>query len=358
MGGFHLFTLAKVPVWVSPWFLVVPLYATRSLGAQDGLLFALCLGLSVLAHEFGHALVANRYKLSPQIMIHAFGGETGHQRASTNGQDALIVVAGPSVGLLLGVLCMGVLVALSPVSISGQVLVDMALGQYVGAPLPPVVNVLSMLIFLNIFYSLVNLLPVWPMDGGKLFRLGMLKLMKPTSAERVTYSVGLFGVAVLALLVHVYWRLSFFTIFILGTMAFDNIKGLSQGSSEPVRKENGFARELLLSAERAYERGEDDEAARICHQIRAEGSVPPPVLARTWAMLGVIATRKGEYEEALSYLRRAPDGLDVVEATAQCFYQLGMTDALTALTATKAFNRLPNDTRRAILDALHESEPA
>jgi hypothetical protein len=116
-----------------------------------------------------------------------------------------------------------------------------------------------------------------------------------------------------------------------------------------------LVRELWKQAEAAYDAGREDEAIRLCHQLRNEAHVPAPIMARVWAILGVSATRKHEYEEALSYLKRAPDMPDVVEATAQCFYQLGMLDALEALVGTRAFGRLPKETRDAIQAALHES---
>ena len=82
------------------------------------------------------------------------------------------------------------------------------------------------------------------------------------------------------------------------------------------------------------------------------------MLAKVWAILGVTTTRKGNYEEALSYLRRAPESPDVVEATAQCLYQLGMFESLEVLVNTKAFARLPSDTRADIIGALAErAEP-
>src|SRR5687768_12339178 len=107
MGGFRLFTLAGIPVWVSPWFLVIPLMLVQNTNMRQGLIMSACILASIVAHEMGHALVAKHYKLAPQVMVHGFGGYTGHQRARTSGEDALVIAAGPLAGLLLGVLCAG-----------------------------------------------------------------------------------------------------------------------------------------------------------------------------------------------------------------------------------------------------------
>lgn len=331
MSGFRFFTLADVPVWVSPWHILFLAFLAWGRG-RDGVLMAACIPISILVHEFGHALVAKRFRLQPQILLTAFGGLCGHQRAERDRDDALIIAAGPAAGLLFGGLALVV-------------------GMFVSLP-QPFDQMLSYLVYINFFWSFVNLLPLWPLDGGQLYRLGLLRIMKPTTAERVTHITAL---AVLGLSLYLVSNAGLFFMLILMMLAMQNIQALQHGSGMPVRRQNKLAVELYRQAMQAYERGDDDEAARLSHQLRAESNVPPELMKRCWALLGVTTTRKGEYEEALSYLKRAPDLPEVVEATAQCFYQLEMYEALEALTQTKAFERLPRDTREAIVKALAEA---
>jgi Zn-dependent protease len=338
MAGFHLFTLAGVPVSVSPWFLMLLVwFSFGSGGVAQGLLFSLIVTVSLLAHEMGHAVVAKAYKLGPSVLLHGFGGLTHHERPKSDGSEALIIAAGPLGGLLLAALTF---VLPRYTSLDSQLWIEICEATW----------------RLNVFWSVFNLLPMWPMDGGQLMRLGTGKAFKPARAERITHIVSIVMVVLVALGTYYVHLGGNFMMFILAITAWQNYQALtaSQGSSPAPARDNPFARELIDQAERAYERGDDDEAARLCHQLRAEGSVPPRILDRGWAILGVTATRKGEYEEALSYLRRAPNTPDVVEAKAQCHYQLGMFDALEALVQTKEFMRLPNDTRSDILAALAE----
>jgi stage IV sporulation protein FB len=219
---------------------------------------------------------------------------------------------------------------------------------------PTAQGVLEYFIWINFIWSAFNLLPMWPMDGGQLLRIGASKWLKPARGERVTHIV---SIACVALVAGGSYLVNFgpMMMIILAMTAWQNFQALSATkTSAAPRKDNPFARELIDRAERAYESGDDDEAARLCHQLRAEGSVTPQLLARGWAILGVTATRRGDYQEALSYLRRAPDSPDVIEATAQCLYQLDMFEALEALVTTKAFARLPSDTRAEIMRALEE----
>jgi Zn-dependent protease len=336
MGGFRLFTLADVPVWVSPWYFLLLLYFTTGGRSDHPVMLGVCVTVSILVHELGHALVAKRYKLSPEILLHGFGGLTSHRSAQTNGQEARIIAAGPFAGLLLAALSYA-LMTFGPATMSA-----------------PLQSAVKYMLYINVVWSIFNLIPMWPMDGGQLFRLGMLKVFKPARATKITHVTGIV-LAILLGLIALQLGYGMFMFFILGLNAWQNVQALQAAGTETVRRDNPVARELMMEAERAYERGDEDEAARVCQQIRAESQVPPPILARVWVILGVTATRKGEYEEALSYLKRAPDCPEVVEASAQCFYQLEMYEALEALTKTRAFEKLPNETRQQIESALHEA---
>ena len=335
MGGFHLFTLASVPVSVSPWYLLLLVYLTVRNPGQ-GLVIAACITVSLLAHEFGHALMARYFKLQPQILLHGFGGLTGHERAKRDRDEALIIAAGPLAGLFLGVLVL-LVTMYAPVSSMGAQ------------------TALEYFMYINFVWSAFNLLPMWPMDGGQLLRIGASKMLKPARGERLTHIVSIVMVVLVAL---ASYRMNFgsMMMIILALTAWQNVQALqaSPTASAAQRRDNPFARELIERAERAYVDGNDDEAARLCHQLRAESNVPPAVLGRGWAILGVTATRRGDYDEALSYLRRAPDTEDVVEATAQCLYQLDKFDELEVLASSRGFGRLPSDTRAEILRALQE----
>jgi stage IV sporulation protein FB len=340
MGGFHLFTLADIPVRISPWYLFLLAFFTFGGNPASGLIYALCITISLLTHELGHAFVARHYKLRPHILLHGFGGLTGHESARNDRQEALIIAAGPGAGLVLGGVCLLVLNYFQIESHGMQLLV-------------------TQLMVINFFWSIFNLLPMWPMDGGQLFRIGAGKLFKAPRGERITHIVSLATVGVVAVgSYYLSWLSGPFLLFILAMTAWQNVQALSETSPSTPRRDNPFARELLTHAEAAYAAGNDDEAARLSHQLRSEANVPPQLLARAWAILGVTATRKGNYREALSYLKRAPDMPDVVEATAQCFYQLEMYDALEALVTTRAFSQLPSQTRETILGALRDNLPS
>jgi len=162
------FRLFGIPVRVSSWFWAAGVFLGYPL-LRDGkfpylLAWMLVLFVSILVHELGHALMARRFGYSSQILLYHFGGLAFYQQngrhSSTLWQSILISFAGPMAGFLL----------------FGLVLFFQIFGlQHLPAETNPeflylLDFVLSRLIFINLFWGLINLLPVLPLDGGQICR--------------------------------------------------------------------------------------------------------------------------------------------------------------------------------------------
>jgi stage IV sporulation protein FB len=336
MSGFRLFSIGNIPVFVSPFYLLLLLFfGYRQPNTTIGILFGVTVTVSLLVHELGHALVARRFRLQPQILLHGFGGLTSHQPAERDRDDALIVAAGPLSGLALGAL-----------SLAASEFVPQWIGP--GAPRATVSELLRQLVFVNFWWSFINLLPIWPLDGGQLTRLGMLKLAKPGSAEKIVH-----GLSVALLLVAGVFLLrsqSIFLVLIIAMLLFENVQVLrGERSSGPVRKGTKRARELMKEAEAAFQAGDFAEAARVGHHVRGESVVPRELMPRLWALLGVSETRVGRYESAMAFLDRAPLRGDVLEAKIEALHMLDRDEELDALLESQAFTLLPAERRMEIL---------
>jgi Zn-dependent protease len=104
--------------------------------------------LSILLHELGHAVVATRLGYGPcRIVLHGFGGVAVHRRAPDQ-ESIRISLAGPAAGIFFGVLLWG---------LSEYVLRDLSDDGK---------GVMQQLLFINLVWSVVNLLPIYPLDGG------------------------------------------------------------------------------------------------------------------------------------------------------------------------------------------------
>jgi Zn-dependent protease/predicted transcriptional regulator len=126
-----------------------------------GAVAALLLFCSVLLHELGHSYVAQRYRIPiGQITLFLFGG-VAQMRAEppTPKAEFLIAIAGPVVSFALGAVCLGAAVAAEWLlkASGGQGFV--VLGGLLG--------------IVNVQLGLFNLIPGFPLDGGRALRAGL-----------------------------------------------------------------------------------------------------------------------------------------------------------------------------------------
>jgi Zn-dependent protease len=315
VNAFHLFTFRGIPVFVSPmYFLLLVMFGYRD--PAQGVIWAISITLSLLVHEFGHALVARRLRHDPSIMLHGFGGLTSRSRRGRDVDEAAIVAMGPAAGLALGLIVFGLW---------------LLVGQYGGGS-PVLGMVVYTMLYACIVWNLLNLLPLWPLDGGQLMRLGMGRLLSPQLAGKITHGISLFMIVLLA--VYAYRHGMIFSIVILLMLGVQNvqaIQGRAGGEEAPTSRTSSLAKELVSGASEALQEGNYKEAARRAHQARAQEGVSPATMEKLWEILGLATEQLGEHEEALAYLRRARPNERVRAATQRCLAQLGRTDELASV---------------------------
>jgi len=187
-GDLH-FRLFEIPVRIHPFFwLISLLMAIRGDSAPPAqvLSWIIAVLISVLIHELGHAWLQRRFGGRPRIVLHGMGGLAicGDCDRSSRSQ-ILISLAGPGAGFLFAAALL-VLVRL----VGHQVgctwenwLTQGALSSFqkpTGQPIfgflfyweafqTPFVNqMLRDLLWINILWGLMNLLPIYPLDGGQI----------------------------------------------------------------------------------------------------------------------------------------------------------------------------------------------
>lgn len=145
------FRLGPFPVRVQPaFFLIVALLGAGRL-EQPGLL-AVWVGVvfvSILLHELGHAVAFRAFGHAPSIELYGMGGVTrgGGGGALGTGANVLVALAGPAAGLTLGAAVY-------------------ALARSVGLEHPLARVAVYDLLWVNVGWGLLNLLPMRPLDGG------------------------------------------------------------------------------------------------------------------------------------------------------------------------------------------------
>jgi len=152
-----------------------------------GGLVALGFFLSSVSHDLAHALVARRRGVDVQtIGIAFFGGSTPFDPASPNpGDDAAIALSGPLTSIGIAGILFG-----------GSVAVVTASREFNAAA-----GVLSVLVLLNLLLGLVNLVPAYPLDGGRIVRdLAWRRSGSERTGWRAAYLTGrITGLVVVAL---------------------------------------------------------------------------------------------------------------------------------------------------------------
>jgi Zn-dependent protease len=153
----------------------------KELIAIQLVIWILVIFVSILAHELGHALMMRRFGQSARIVLYMMGGLAipessawggGGSRSRSPNEQILISFAGPATGFLVA----GAVVAMI-FAVGGSFSVDFSRSLF--APwtfiLPERANVywyllVDRLLWVNIFWGVMNLLPVYPLDGGQIAR--------------------------------------------------------------------------------------------------------------------------------------------------------------------------------------------
>ncbi|HWE14538.1 MAG TPA: site-2 protease family protein [Solirubrobacteraceae bacterium] len=162
------------------WFLVLFLMIfvlsgpfRQTLHSSDGIAYlttvvsVLLLFGSLIVHELGHALVARREGIEVRrIDLYLFGGLTQMSRdAATPGEDFKIAIAGPLATVLVIVVFLAV-----DVAIVGIHRLSHAILLHSDIQITPVLLSLSWLVPMNVLLLVFNLVPAFPLDGGRVAR--------------------------------------------------------------------------------------------------------------------------------------------------------------------------------------------
>lgn len=206
------FSLFGIPIEIQPWFWVSLVFigsmssgdTSSSAGLITLCLFVLAGFVSILVHELGHALVGRSFGSPTAITLQAFGGYAAFPAGIfTRKQSFLMTAAGPFFQIVLGI-------------------VALLISIYV--PLPPtqIKIFVHFLIIISFFWAILNLIPVVPLDGGRL----MESILGPKRI-RLTLTISIVVAVIAALLMYNKTGSFIFPIF-LGMMAYQNWQALQQ----------------------------------------------------------------------------------------------------------------------------------
>jgi stage IV sporulation protein FB len=178
------FRLLGIPVRVHPLFwIITAILGWRPSEPKMTLIWIVVVFISIMIHEFGHGLTAMAFGFRPIIVLHGMGGLCISEGRRTQLQQFLIVLAGPlaSIMLFLVALVIGVILNMRDATVG-------PMGR----------QFLEDFLLINAFWTVVNLLPILPLDGGQLTTV-ILSIFNPRNGLRWAHVVSLVTSAAVAM---------------------------------------------------------------------------------------------------------------------------------------------------------------
>lgn len=185
--SWKLGTFADIGVYVHATFTILIAWVVLSRWTQthnvqatvDSVFFVLALFACVVFHEFGHALTARRFGVKTRdITLLPIGGVSRLEKMPEKPQEEfLVAIAGPAVNVVIAILLFAWLTATGKmVPITESTLID---GPF-----------LLRLMLVNVTLVVFNILPAFPMDGGRILRAALAMRTDHVHATQIAAAVG------------------------------------------------------------------------------------------------------------------------------------------------------------------------
>ena len=222
------FRIGSIPVRVDPTFFVIIVllgYDPRDPQIRFIVSWVLIAFVSVLLHELAHAVAFRRFGVQPNVTLYGMGGLTSGTGQLTPGESIAVSAAGPlSVLVLIGLPALWLRSQGTMTSYDGRVVLDQ-------------------IIWINVGWSILNLLPMLPLDGGNITRsvLDMVTRGKGRRPAEVASVVVAAAVGLLSLSLQ-----QPFLAMLAGLFAFMNISSLTRVKTEELSDELSYGHRALI----------------------------------------------------------------------------------------------------------------
>lgn len=241
-GDIH-FRLFGIPIRIHPFFWLVTLLIAmqgRSTPPVEVLIWVVAVVISIVIHEMGHALTQQHFGGRPHIVLYGMGGLAICEDCDRSTRSQILIsLAGPAAGFLLAFLLLVLLqmtghdigflagnlrVTTGPIGEpSGISLLGGALfWQQLSAPLANLM--LRNLLWINILWGLINLLPIYPLDGGRVSR-EVCQITNPRGGIILSLQISVAAAIGMMVVGLVLWQ-SIFTTLFFGYLAYSSYQML------------------------------------------------------------------------------------------------------------------------------------
>ncbi len=232
------FSIAGIPIRVHPLFWLMTILFGASLGSPAKVLgWIIAVFVSITIHELGHAFAMRRYGQDSQIILHLSGGLTVPESIAWGGryasvgisanQQILISLAGPFAGFLFAAFLLIIALPLGGVILPATIFGFIPF-PYVLFPWEILTSFFMSLLWVNIFWGLFNLMPVYPLDGGNILRYILIQT-DPLNGLRTSLWASVITGAAMALAGLLLLQSTYMAI-LFGLLAFQSYQALQSGA--------------------------------------------------------------------------------------------------------------------------------
>jgi Zn-dependent protease/tetratricopeptide (TPR) repeat protein len=250
--------------WIIAFLLGMPLLQDPTRSKATIVVWMAVVLVSVLVHEFGHAFAIRRHRIEPSIALHWMGGTTAWRAILPLGRRSLafISLAGPLAGFAFAAVLYVAFVALRHFNVLLPPLGQFALGQ---------------LLFVNVFWGAVNLIPVLPFDGGHVLEHAL-------GPKRIRLTAAISFVTAAAVVVYCLTTRNLWAAMIFGMGGLQSYRRFAASAPQPMRaarraepREDAPSGSVATALRRARAALDDEELSRamlLAEQVLA-GTTDP-----------------------------------------------------------------------------------
>jgi stage IV sporulation protein FB len=231
-GDLH-FRVFGFPVRVSPYFwvgvLILRLSGSQEVKPAAAAIWVAVVFVSILVHELGHAFLQRYYGGHPWITLYGFGGLASCGDCDPRPRAQIIIaLAGPIAGFLFAALIV-VLLAIKGHFVAFQASWEPV--DWLGFESEYLNLAISNLLYVNIWWGIINLLPVYPLDGGRVSR--QLFLIR-NSRMGILRSLQLSAITASLVAVYALWLKDYYLCFMFAYLAYGSFQS-ARAEQEPWR---------------------------------------------------------------------------------------------------------------------------
>ncbi|MCE5318804.1 MAG: site-2 protease family protein [Parachlamydia sp.] len=270
----------RIPIYIHPFFWL--LIGWMSTGSFLGMaLWAIVIFFSVLFHEYGHALTALAFGQMARIDLIITGGLT--QRSGTPlklWQEFLVILNGPLFGFILA----GIAFAL----------INMLNLEH----RPIIATLLNIAFSVNLFWTVINLLPIQPLDGGRLLTVFMEMIL---GLRGVKISLFISTAVAVVLTGYLFYINELLAGSILFLFMYESYRSWRSSLDLTEQDQNSSLQDQLNQAEEAYRSGRLAEAIERLQALRKEAGSGTLYTTATVYLANIFGNQKQE-DQALALL--------------------------------------------------------